>query len=747
MYRRVVATRGIALMITILLTGTVAAQDCVEYETYLHWAGGIDLQVNHVHNLAILDDYAFVTGSELFVIDIAGSSNPEVVGGLDIECSDVVISGHFAYVTAWDELLIIDISSPMNPQIVGRADVPGSDLTVAAGIAYVVGGGNPVTVLSLIDVSDQAEPQVIGSVEVVDGWVEYADVEVSGDYAYVSCGDLVVVDVSNPQTPKIIADIDSPGAAHAVAIAGDCAYVAGTYGLQVIGIENPEDPQEIGSMDAPAGYRIAVTVDGNHAYVADGSGGVEVIDITSPDSPWLAVDVPTLGFCRGVVLSGGRAYLPTAPNHMMPAFTGIQIIAFAGLEHSPVLGAIGTPGVAADVVVSGSYSYVADGIDGLQVIDVGFPEEPQITGAANTPGDAAGVAISGHWVYVADSGSGLQVVDVADPADPQIVGHVDTPGWARHVAIQGAYAYVADDSTGLQIIDITDPEAPQIVASIPTPGAARDVAVSGDHALVADGSLQVIDIADPLNPWIAATLVPPEPELDWYLAVAVRGNRAYVVNVRPFAMGSLLVVDIADPLTPRIIGSQAGLVFGSLWPGGCVQVSGEYAYVSDAFSGLQVVDVSDSEQPRLIGGHVTHDWLGASGLSVSDDFVYLVDASYGLGILPMQCASSVSTEDAPEDPNPELPSGGLNFVVYPNPFNPQTIVSFSLAHSGWTNVCVYDLTGRQVTNLATGSVAAGQHSITWTGRDADGRVVPSGAYIVRLETEERVESRKVMLIN
>jgi hypothetical protein len=84
--------------------------------------------------------------------------------------------------------------------------------------------------------------------------------------------------------------------------------------------------------------------------------------------------------------------------------------------------------------------------------------------------------------------------------------------------------------------------------------------------------------------------------------------------------------------------------------------------------------------------------------------------------------------------------------IHPNPFNPLTTVSFSLPRTTWTDVSVYDLTGREVTTLASKMFNAGEHTLTWKGRDTCARAVPSGTYIVRLETEDRIESRKVMLV-
>jgi flagellar hook assembly protein FlgD len=48
--------------------------------------------------------------------------------------------------------------------------------------------------------------------------------------------------------------------------------------------------------------------------------------------------------------------------------------------------------------------------------------------------------------------------------------------------------------------------------------------------------------------------------------------------------------------------------------------------------------------------------------------------------------------------------------------------------------------------LADGLLNGGTHTLTWNGRDSQGHAMPSGTYIVRLETESGVEARKVMLL-
>ena len=82
----------------------------------------------------------------------------------------------------------------------------------------------------------------------------------------------------------------------------------------------------------------------------------------------------------------------------------------------------------------------------------------------------------------------------------------------------------------------------------------------------------------------------------------------------------------------------------------------------------------------------------------------------------------------------------------PNPFNPETEIRFELRRAGSVRLGVYDVAGRRVAVLADGVRAAGGHHVTWRGRDDAGRLLPSGAYYVRLETAEGRDTRKVMLL-
>jgi hypothetical protein len=69
----------------------------------------------------------------------------------------------------------------------------------------------------------------------------------------------------------------------------------------------------------------------------------------------------------------------------------------------------------------------------------------------------------------------------------------------------------------------------------------------------------------------------------------------------------------------------------------------------------------------------------------------------------------------------------------PNPFNPETSISYSLRNSGNVTIRIYSLQGRLVRNLYEGYAGAGTSEVRWNGRDNSGNTVPSGLYFVKVQ--------------
>jgi hypothetical protein len=82
----------------------------------------------------------------------------------------------------------------------------------------------------------------------------------------------------------------------------------------------------------------------------------------------------------------------------------------------------------------------------------------------------------------------------------------------------------------------------------------------------------------------------------------------------------------------------------------------------------------------------------------------------------------------------------------PNPFNPNTVVSFYLPSKMAVTLAVYDLHGKLVRTLVDGEVDAGHHPVSWDGRSNEGRAVASGIYVARLNAGSVVQTVKMTLL-
>jgi hypothetical protein len=83
---------------------------------------------------------------------------------------------------------------------------------------------------------------------------------------------------------------------------------------------------------------------------------------------------------------------------------------------------------------------------------------------------------------------------------------------------------------------------------------------------------------------------------------------------------------------------------------------------------------------------------------------------------------------------------------YPNPFNPTTTLSFSLPSEMVCKLEIYNVRGQKVKTLLNESLQSGRHTILWDGKDAFGRSVSSGVYFYRLDTPNRTQTSKMLLM-
>lgn len=88
----------------------------------------------------------------------------------------------------------------------------------------------------------------------------------------------------------------------------------------------------------------------------------------------------------------------------------------------------------------------------------------------------------------------------------------------------------------------------------------------------------------------------------------------------------------------------------------------------------------------------------------------------------------------------------LLLANYPNPFNPDTKINFSLPYESEIELDIYNIRGQHITNLVSSSMPKGNHTIIWNGKNKANKQVSSGVYFYRLSTDREAKTNKMILL-
>ena len=532
---------------------------------------------------------------------------------------------------------------------------PGWQVAVSGSMAYV--GGYELLV---IDVSNPNSPVLVTRFSDLNPTHEYLNPYVTGMAAsgsllcamvHKSSGATMhVFDVSNPAVPVRVAF--GPSGVD-VTLSGTTAYVSsGTTGFEIVDLTNPSAPQILAAVDTP-GDAQGIAVSGTLACVADGSSGLQVFDVSNPHNPILLGHAATTQKALKVAMIGSMAYVNEDSAR-------VEVIDLSNPTAPVIVGHVLVHGLLTGVVARGVQVYVSiHAIEhwrgGVEAIDVSDPGAPTIIGSQSTQGFANDIALSEGRVYVPGGfGNWLSIVEIAGGASVTVVGWYASPAWGEGVAVDGPVAYLADTDSGLVTINVSDPSSPVPIGQVDTPGYALKLAVQDGMAYVADlTGLQLIDVSDPSHPHLEGNL--PGAARD----VAVSGSFAYVSG-SSYGFG---VVDVSNPSAPSLIGSLS-----------CCEVSqargiaqsGSLVYLCADTSGLKIIDVSNPTDPKIIGR--AHMPYGAEGVAISGAFAYVADPVDGLEVVDISNPESpiiVGSVRTPDQCVRVTVTGTIAYVVCP----------------------------------------------------------------------------------
>jgi hypothetical protein len=112
----------------------------------------------------------------------------------------------------------------------------------------------------------------------------------------------------------------------------------------------------------------------------------------------------------------------------------------------------------------------------------------------------------------------------------------------------------------------------------------------------------------------------------------------------------------------------------------------------------------------------------------------------GVALIAERPNKEIKQENAENNTNTDPDESYFKTKNYPNPFNPNTTINYTLKSATHVNITVYDRLGREVVVLADENQSEGEYSIEFFGSN-----LPSGIYFYRIKTPEKTEVRKMVL--
>lgn len=715
-------------------------------------------------SVTILNGYAYVaSGIALHALSLENPEEPV------LERTVETPGDAFAVASAGNALFLADGTKGLStydvtlPNVLDRRasiDTPGSAQSIAvrgryAYVGEVATGTAPPGPggFRIFEISSLVSPQLVAN---VGNDVNVRGVSLSGNFAYLACeaAGLRIYDISAAGAPRERSTLDLGARAVAVSASGPTAYVCfgdtPQAGLAAVNIQNSSLPVLRVKLFSPVFGR-AIVFYQNTVYLLRhsaeaGRSGIEVYRSGTGNAlPARGRVTPASGL--DLALVGVYAYVAGGSQ-------GLQIYDVT-VDDAPYLFSEGKgPGEALAVAVKESYAYVASGTGGLQIYDVSDRLHPRVAGSAPTSGLAFDVEVRESRAYVADDGSGIRIYDISAGAAPFLLGTVATSGRLRGMALDGGLAYLLVQGSGFVIADISDPRNPSVLGLFGELGDASEVLIDYPFAYVGVGSsMVVLNVADPSAPEIVREVKLPAP--------CVGLDQSTDVLYAALGTAGVANISVTQPEAARLVSFTYGQGAGAL-RADAVFASRDYLFVignSFAIHSLQCpvfVPLSltslearnDPEGIRLswqvqegsFEGFRVERAVGPDPEETAFERLHdppvLFDASLR-EYLDLSAAGGVGytyrvTGIGPDGSDVstlstfiESSSVGSGQGIWPNPSRPGERCRFSMLAGAPSEALIVAANGRVVARLKNPSGAA---YLSWDGRDGRGLAVPSGVY-------------------
>ena len=477
------------------------------------------------------DDFLGPGNAILHVYDITNPDKPiqrrRVNMGLRIPREDgFQVAGGLMHISTYDRVNTYTIDEMGNTQWqhTYRYGVNNVWTMEATGQTLLMARNNSV---DIYDYTDPANPTLRSSIASESS---VNSIRLSDDRAYFLRGTINVYDISNPDAPHITGKFTDYSGVNSILPTDNRLLVARDNGVTFFNASVKDYMSPEPTYAFTSGEPHELIIQGNTAYIANGSYRLTVYDITDPMAPEF-------------VQVAGQSSFPASDNYTQIAADDDSIVTASEGEI-----------IVFDNADPHSPEVIAQFEDFVSIADIDISENTLAvmgTIESQTPGE---------------TDNALALYDITNPANPtqlSITTGFGTPQWVRlqgNTAVTYSSSFNLNDIyNGLRSFDITNPAAPVFAQSVPySQGFGLGYTISpiefnGSTAYIGNGSnlIAVLDFAGP----DAFTLIKEVPCGFFTSSIDIQGNLMVV------EAGGLYLYDISEPTNPVRVGMAHNLEF------------------------------------------------------------------------------------------------------------------------------------------------------------------------------------------
>lgn len=625
---------------------------------------------------------------------------------------------HYAYLLTHTELTVVDFADPR--QLIKVSQIPLPISTVRNPDMEVTPDGVYIAAFYLYAVTDIfSESPVITRLDKfwtarsVSAWGDSLWVLKTADWQPTSECTYECYDITDPSSPTLVSREHSWGDPTSILVRQDSLIVAGgESGVGIFDVSDPETLLPIGCLD-PFGAATGVQEESGLLFVRNSMPYAELFTL----------------YNRSLCLANG------GDSSTVTSVSGVDTCDFAVYdmtsEDEPILvGRYEHPGYSREILREENTVWVRGMVGNIRTLTLGkngrIIEGPLLKAA----GEPSSFCVhDGLLIAGSDFREGVQIYDVSDPMQPKLLSTIPTILALRSLLLAGHTAYRVGLSGPPYAFDISDPTAPQEIGPVDIPGLRAPAAYRDTLLFCLSGGyeISVFSLSDPDTLRLVSTF---SLEGSYYRLwnLTIKDNLLLTTD-----HNTVFLVDVSSLADPKVLSTLV------------VPGAEEMSWSKDRLYILserevKIFDIADRTAPHKLGIYDTPG--GPWDLEVFGDDLLIADWSGFLRIRP-DMITEVEEDDPPKE---QLPSNSSLHGSYPNPFNSSTVISYSLDQRMHVRLTVVNTLGQTVAVLLDREHPAGDFTASWNGRDDRDREVATGVYFARLETEDAVESIKMVLL-